>query len=340
MKTFISFSTLIVATLVSLSSFGQETYKADAILTAPVSYSGIANFLEGTTTAANQRNTGENDIESPLFGAIQGSDSVCAYGDPVTYSVAITTDGQGNPLQFFWFVPADWVIVSGQSTNQLTVIPGMASGQVAVFAVGYCICSYSCKEVVSEDCNVITPLPVELMSFNAARAQSAVILNWSTASEKNNEAFVIERSNDGRTFSSIGKVAGNGNSDRVINYTFSDTRPMNEVTYYRMKQIDTDGKFEISAVRSVERAGNISAEPAKVYPNPTAGLLKIEMPANTSASATVSIVSATGQTVFSGSAASISGANSQIDMSRFTSGLYILNINSGNNLESVRITKL
>jgi hypothetical protein len=77
-----------------------------------------------------------------------------------------------------------------------------------------------------------------------------------------------------------------------------------------------------------------------VFPNPTAGMVKIELPAETPSNATITITSATGQTVYTGTAQNIMSDNQQIDLSRYTSGVYILNINSELAKQSLRITKL
>lgn len=110
-----------------------------------------------------------------------------------------------------------------------------------------------------------SPLPVELLSFEAAQAGSSVRLDWSTASEINNDYFTIERSRDGIEFSDVLQVQGAGNSTNVTNYSAFDTDPFNGVNYYRLRQTDFDGTESWSAVRKV----NLSKEmPVTVYPNP------------------------------------------------------------------------
>ncbi|RYZ48651.1 MAG: T9SS type A sorting domain-containing protein [Sphingobacteriales bacterium] len=301
--------------------------------------------------------------------AISGPDTVCLNEEQVFTASVSGGNGNGNgngnnngTFTYTWTAPADWMIVDGQGTNQITVIPGETEGEVSVSVdytatsngngngnngngvgghnKGYCNNNDTAQKMVYQgtDCGNINPLPVKLMSFNAARAQSVVLLEWATASEKNNAVFEVERSRDGRTFEQIGKEAGNGNTNSVHKYSFRDGQPLADITYYRLKQIDFDGKFEYSPVRAVD-GGARSLEPVKAYPNPTSGLIRVELPEGTADDATVTIVSVTGQTVFSGTARSIS-SNQQIDMGRFTSGMYILNINSNNQTQSLRISKL
>ena len=103
------------------------------------------------------------------------------------------------------------------------------------------------------------PLPVNLISFSAEVVKESVQLNWETASEINNDYFSVERSNDGITFEELDQVAGNGNSNVPINYSFLDAHSFNGISYYRLKQVDYNGAFEYSAVVSVNVEGNTNA---------------------------------------------------------------------------------
>ena len=95
-------------------------------------------------------------------------------------------------------------------------------------------------------------LPVELISFSAIWTKEGNLLNWTTASEVNNDYFSLERSLDGESFQEIGKVKGNGNSTIERNYSFTDHFAQNDVVYYRLKQFDFDGQFQYSETKSVQ----------------------------------------------------------------------------------------
>jgi hypothetical protein len=96
-----------------------------------------------------------------------------------------------------------------------------------------------------------TILPIELVAFEAKTASNGSLLSWTTASEKNNQGFDIERSLDGTDFQKIAFVKGAGTTNSVQQYTYTDAS-VQSITYYRLKQVDTDGKFEYSKVVSVE----------------------------------------------------------------------------------------
>ncbi len=111
-------------------------------------------------------------------------------------------------------------------------------------------------------------LPIELLSFTAKKRDKVIQLNWTTASEINNDYFTIERSIDGIDFESILTVKGAGNSHQIINYTATDPDPPFGIFYYHLKQTDYDGKFENSYVIAVENNDNRTYV---IYPNPSDG---------------------------------------------------------------------
>jgi hypothetical protein len=114
--------------------------------------------------------------------------------------------------------------------------------------------------------DVNNPLPVELLYFDAIKENDYVLLEWETASEKDNDYFQIERSEDGIKFDTIGKVSGAGNSKVNTSYSFKDVETLEAKTYYRLKQVDFDGDFEYSPVVSV--GGQNMNNKLELYPNP------------------------------------------------------------------------
>jgi hypothetical protein len=276
--------------------------------------------------------------QSGPLGSITGPDSVCTLNDTVTYTLNLSSPN-GSPLQYYWFTPVGWRILAGQSTRTITVVADSATeGFISVFAVGFCICNYSCIPVKSKDCGTIGPLPVQLTSFTAKRAERSVNLNWTTASELNNREFVVERSFNGKTFEGIGSVAGNGTATRANTYTFSDTKALAGVSYYRLKQIDLDGKFEYSPVRAVSASNTALDAQLSAYPNPTTASVQLSLPAE--ATGMVRVMSLTGQTVFEGTAAQLNAKNNTLDMSRFQAGTYLISLSDGASTKTVRVNKL
>ena len=111
-------------------------------------------------------------------------------------------------------------------------------------------------------------LPIELIRFDALPHKGIVKLQWTTQSEINNDYFIIEKRNNKGVFESIGKIDGAGNSNRVIDYESFDYHPNHGANYYRLKQVDFDGKYAYSSIQVVFFN---SSDNWSVYPNPSNG---------------------------------------------------------------------
>jgi hypothetical protein len=106
-----------------------------------------------------------------------------------------------------------------------------------------------------------TALPIELTSFNAtAINNNSVLVTWTTATETNNDHFVIERTLDGINFDSISYTQGAGTSSQQHAYSFTDAEPYSGTSYYRLKQVDINSLFSYSSI--------VAVEIGSVYPNP------------------------------------------------------------------------
>jgi hypothetical protein len=110
-------------------------------------------------------------------------------------------------------------------------------------------------------------LPVKLLSFAGKRQGANVELSWVTASEHNNRHFNIERSGDGASFTTIGTVAGRGNSSTTVAYDYTDAKAPAGQVFYRLQQVDFDGKSTYSQVILINSA-TAQAAALSVSPNP------------------------------------------------------------------------
>lgn len=120
-----------------------------------------------------------------------------------------------------------------------------------------------------------SPLPVELTRFDAYAQRNEVLLEWQTATESRNAQFVVERSGDGRTFSTLRTLAGAGDSRSPIDYATTDAAPLRGQSFYRLKQVDFDGTFEYSPVRAVFMGG---ANTVRLAPTLVADALTASVP--------------------------------------------------------------
>lgn len=107
--------------------------------------------------------------------------------------------------------------------------------------------------------------------FAKAKKESSIDLSWSTASEKQNSYFDIERSANGQDWTKIGTVKGHGTSSSENSYLFTDNAPLPHINYYRLKQVDFDGKFEYSTTVSINMG--TFTKGFSIFPNPVADRL-------------------------------------------------------------------
>ncbi len=124
----------------------------------------------------------------------------------------------------------------------------------------------------------IQTLPVELVSFYAVYEKPSVLIEWSTATEVNNQYFDVERSNNGANFGQISKIQGAGNSNTLQEYMCKDYDVSEGTIYYRLQQIDYDGNnkyFDVAAV-SIPKSDETKCE-LVVNPNPCMGRCNCEM---------------------------------------------------------------
>ncbi len=112
-------------------------------------------------------------------------------------------------------------------------------------------------------------VPVELASFSASTTEDGVNLRWQTASELNNKGFEVQRKSDASgEWVMLGFVNGNGTSTRTTDYTFTDNKPLNGRSFYRLKQVDFYGTYKLYNPVEVSFSPVFSFSLAQNYPNP------------------------------------------------------------------------
>jgi len=159
----------------------------------------------------------------------------------------VTIGSATAKLNWGAFVPAIgdcFRIVDGQTTNV-----GLRSGEFVVItssnpAINFDVDYSDLAEV--EICVTGFTLPVEMTVFKGRLDNGKTFLTWETASEINNDYFEVEHNTDGRTFTMLDKVQGNGTTSNTNKYEYLDKNPASNDNYYRLKQVDFDGAFEYS----------------------------------------------------------------------------------------------
>ena len=168
--------------------------------------------------------------------------------------------------------------------------------------------------------NTTFVLPVELTDFRAIHHQQEVILKWKTVTEINNDGFDIEHSYDGASWETLGFVRGNGTTSEENTYQYLHEAPLSGINYYRLKQIDFDGKFDYSKVISIQ-IQKIAAT-FQIYPNPaTSGMVTIELDNAADQDIHIILYDYSGRIVKN---QILQQSDTQLDVSQLNQGMYIL----------------
>ncbi len=180
-----------------------------------------------------------------------------------------------------------------------------------------------------------SPLPVHLVDFTAKKQETGVQLSWKTTEEINASHFDIERSADAKTWEGIGKVKAKGESRMLETYTFMDQLPGNSIPssnqiYYRLKQLDVDGRYTYSAVRGVKWEGSR----IRFGPNPVVDQMTVS---GLSGGEAFHLYDTAGRLVATGRT---TGNSVSIDIGSLSPGVYILSVTNGDTkVLTERITK-
>jgi hypothetical protein len=180
-------------------------------------------------------------------------------------------------------------------------------------------------------------LPVEFLNFNVHEQNGSVAIDWSTATETNNSYFEIFKSTDGKTFYSIGRVEGNGTSSGISSYTFTDQQPGSGISYYKIKQVDVNGDYMFSTVRSLNI---LSFGDIQITPNPGNGHIKIRTTMIANANLEIAVISPLGEKVYGSKEKASKGIyEKDINIQNFASGIYLMQIISGNEVKTLKYVK-
>lgn len=175
-----------------------------------------------------------------------------------------------------------------------------------------------------------SPLPVRFSLFNAKKVNTGVAVLWNVDMEENVKVYEVQRSADGKNFSTIGTV------DAIAQraYSFTDTKAINNA-YYRIKSVDMDGKFMYSTIVNIK--GDKSTVVVRAYPMPFQNMMTIDHPSAT-ANSTLTIVSADGRMVKS----MLLNAGEQqtaVNLANAQPGLYFARLDIGGEISTIKIVK-
>ncbi len=179
-----------------------------------------------------------------------------------------------------------------------------------------------------------TAVPIELLSFNAEVKDKNVNVNWKTASETNNDYFIIEKSYDGTNWTKATESKAIGNSNLQSNYSWIDVSNDVGLCYYKLTQVDKDGTKKSFDIISIDKNKSNILEDIKLYPNPTSDHFSLEYISESDDEFNVIIESDNGKEVYNKRHQILKGENFlNISSDEFASGLYIVVIENNNGLK-------
>lgn len=217
---------------------------------------------------------------------------------------------------FAFFINNQWkyALVTGDA-NGMTIVDGAHAG--AKITPG----------------RTISVLPVDLAKFSVRNQKNSALLEWQTASEQNNAGFDVEKSADGIRFTSIATIAGAGNSNQTLAYSYTDHNPTNGINYYRLKQTDFDGTSSYSSVQSIRFAHGVSVS---VRPAVANSQLTISFSTELDEETTIEVYEmASGIKV---ATALVQAGNKEyiLNTESFSAGTYVAVLSNGTATENVR----
>jgi len=180
-------------------------------------------------------------------------------------------------------------------------------------------------------------LPVELTFFDVTRQGKEAVLDWSTASEINNDHFEIERSTDGKNFSARSAIKGKGNSSDINYYVMRDENPYPGISYYRLKQVDYDGKFSYSDVKALRMP---ERNTISILTNDGNNSYTITFNSLVTGSGQMSIYDYSGREISSQILSYLEGYNAfHLNTEALASGMYFVAINIDGDIQKAKFIK-
>lgn len=186
-------------------------------------------------------------------------------------------------------------------------------------------------------------VPVKFVGFNVTKNNNNALLNWSVENENANTAnYEVELSANGVNFEKVATIApfNNGRAANSYNFTQQNLSSIRNsgVIYFRIKQIDRDGKFVYTEIKSVRLDGKTFA--VNAFPNPVKDYTKVTIDLVDNTPINIAIVDAAGKQVDAIQLQGIKGVNvKSINMSTFASGSYLIKVQAGTELKTIAVVK-
>ncbi|HEY5406474.1 MAG TPA: T9SS type A sorting domain-containing protein [Ginsengibacter sp.] len=258
-------------------------------------------------------------------------------GKPAYESTGTVEGFSGTQVDVYWLTPNNlWVVAfDGQPYFQNSCSGALPPSTPSTSCPWTAVMGETCTGGTSLNVTGTGTLAVKITGFTARKNDEEVVLNWQTATEINNKGFEIQRSSDGVHWNTIGFVNGNINSSIQQNYQFNDVTPLASQSFYRLAQLDIDNNITYSPIASVKF---LHAGFYFIANNPGNGLYKLNIDATGNDKISFAVIDVNGRRLMS---KIVNGSGTQtIDITNYSAGIYLLQIQKGNNLFTEKLIKL
>ena len=308
------------------TTFGRTTYSRSVVVAPTLSKTNIINGFRNMHVYATQ--DCDTKVDFTVNTKIMGS-SLVAPGAPViaVNLTDVSTSTAGAIIRVMFGLP-------GSNVNATEIYSATGSSLVYVdnnlanLATGYYYIDVTngTRRIVTAPVwytrSDLGALPVTFGLFTAQKQDKTVKLNWTTEQEFNSSHFIIERSADGRSWQSIGNIAAAGYSSNHLEYIAYDNLPLNGTNYYRIKEVDKDGRLQVSVVKTVRFDLGYSIT---IAPNPARDFITVTLDKINNTASTIQFFNASGNIVFT---QKTNLSKIDINTSAFARGLYFIKISN------------
>ncbi|AKD03548.1 T9SS type A sorting domain-containing protein [Pontibacter korlensis] len=271
-------------------------------------------------------------------------------GEPATFTASSEIIQLNDVGSYRWYSTEDgvsWSPLPNSNTQSYTVasVPSdlfAMKVEITPRSVNACYTNLPRTGYLTIESEPVTPLPVEIIYFSAAKQGKDVLLAWATAMEKDNTGFEVQVSEDGLSFRRLGFVGTqNGNTVLRQEYRYTDRENGKHGTrYYRLKQVDTDGGFEYFTTKAVS-FGQVSGYSLKAYPNPFESEVNFSITAEQPGQLHVQVFDMLGKPIKATSYDIAMGSSEKnITLAAaLPTGMYLVKTNMNGNIKSFKLLK-
>jgi len=263
---------------------------------------GDIELAPASSNALSMNGPATSAVASPNNFSLSGAPAGTSYAWSFSGSANHSTSASATPTAISW---------SSMGTKTVSV------------SVSNSVCTMA---TYSQSITISAILPVQFVSFTGEMKAGDALLTWTTENEMNARHFVIERSANGSDFDSIGVIAASNNVSVNV-YYFTDKDPVNGNNYYRLRNVDLDGKASYSKLVVLANNNTVTNGQMKIFPNPAQTVLNVEIAGTTGSEVRIQVFTLSGILMMEKQQSLSAGNNQQsLGITSLKSGHYFLKV--------------